>query len=148
MKFKTKSIIIIIILILSILIVNWKFEFEVKGLEYEINESLSSRAPVYFDYEDYIWGQVDVISEPILGQNNNFGSSCNAKIAIENGKIYVVWDDNDNKNTNFVCQDFTVVSRWQRVCKHKEDKSKHQSARYQQDYGRCRHFQQVYTYHN
>ena len=43
--------------------------------------------------ENYCRGQIEVISEPIFGQNKNFASSDNPEIAVENDKIYVVWDD-------------------------------------------------------
>jgi hypothetical protein len=44
------------------------------------------------------WSQIEVISEPIMGQNNNVGDSVVAKIAVEDNKIYVVWRDENNTN--------------------------------------------------
>ncbi|GAG99906.1 unnamed protein product, partial [marine sediment metagenome] len=44
------------------------------------------------------WEPVQVISEPIFGKNMNIGHSWSPKIAVENGKIYVVWDDVNNTN--------------------------------------------------
>jgi hypothetical protein len=44
------------------------------------------------------WEDIQVISEPDSGQNLNTGRSMWAAIAVENGKIYVVWDDENNTN--------------------------------------------------
>ena len=41
-------------------------------------------------------GQIEVISEPIFGQNKNFASSGSASFTVENDKIYVVWNDYSN----------------------------------------------------
>ena len=42
------------------------------------------------------WEDFQIISDPILNNNINWSSS--PAIAVENNKIYVVWDDNDNTN--------------------------------------------------
>jgi uncharacterized membrane protein len=44
------------------------------------------------------WEDIQVISEPDPGQNLNIGSSYRSKITVENGKIHVVWNDNNNTN--------------------------------------------------
>ena len=55
------------------------------------------------------WEPVQVISEPIYGAGINTGESYEPSIAVENGKIYVVWrDDND---TNLAGTDFDVFYR-------------------------------------
>ncbi|MCK5559800.1 MAG: hypothetical protein KAJ51_04380, partial [Thermoplasmata archaeon] len=44
------------------------------------------------------WEDIQVISEPIVGKNFNTGISYYPEIAVENNKIYVVWDDLNNSN--------------------------------------------------
>jgi predicted transcriptional regulator len=44
------------------------------------------------------WGDIQVISEPVPGQNINTGNSFQADIAVENGEIYVVWQDPNDTN--------------------------------------------------
>jgi predicted transcriptional regulator len=44
------------------------------------------------------WEDIQVISEPVQGQNNNNKSSSRPRIAVDNGKIYVVWMDGNNTN--------------------------------------------------
>jgi predicted transcriptional regulator len=50
----------------------------------------------YFDGN--IWGDIQVISEPVSDQDINTGTSWVPSIAVENGKIYVVWYDENNTN--------------------------------------------------
>ncbi len=42
------------------------------------------------------WEDIQVISEPVMGQNNDYGDSFYGEIAVENGKIYTVWVDQSN----------------------------------------------------
>jgi hypothetical protein len=44
------------------------------------------------------WEDIDVISEPVIGQNFCTGGSFTPSIAVENSKIYVVWEDGNNTN--------------------------------------------------
>jgi hypothetical protein len=44
------------------------------------------------------WEPIQVISEPVIGQNLNYKDSTSPKIDIENSRIYVIWDDNNNTN--------------------------------------------------
>ncbi len=44
------------------------------------------------------WSEIQVLSEPVAGSNTNNGASFHPDIAVENGKIYVIWDDNNNTN--------------------------------------------------
>jgi hypothetical protein len=44
------------------------------------------------------WEDVQVISEPVFGQDFNIGGSMFPCIAVENGKVYVVWQDGNNTN--------------------------------------------------
>jgi len=54
---------------------------------------------IFYKYFDgNIWSDIQVISEPITGQNFNTGDSGGAEIAVENGKIYVMWQDYNNTN--------------------------------------------------
>jgi predicted transcriptional regulator len=44
------------------------------------------------------WEPVQVISEPVFGQNINTGGSTNPEIIVENANIYIVWSDNNDTN--------------------------------------------------
>ncbi len=44
------------------------------------------------------WSNIEVISEPISGYDNNIEYSLSPDIAVEDGKIYVVWKDENNTN--------------------------------------------------
>ena len=44
------------------------------------------------------WEPVQVISEPVPGQDINTGGSDGPSIAVENDKIYVVWHDGNDTN--------------------------------------------------
>jgi hypothetical protein len=50
----------------------------------------------YRHFNGNSWSDIEVISEPIVGANTNSGPSYDPSIAVENGKIYVVWEDNYN----------------------------------------------------
>ncbi|MCK5559752.1 MAG: putative Ig domain-containing protein [Thermoplasmata archaeon] len=49
-------------------------------------------------YDGNIWSDIQVISEPVFGENRNTRYSSRPDIAVENGKIYVVWTDLNNTN--------------------------------------------------
>ncbi|MCK5561640.1 MAG: hypothetical protein KAJ51_13640, partial [Thermoplasmata archaeon] len=53
---------------------------------------------LYRYFNGSIWSEVQVISEPIVGNNINTGNSRYSDIAVDNGKIYVVWSDWNNTN--------------------------------------------------
>ncbi|MCK5559075.1 MAG: hypothetical protein KAJ51_00715, partial [Thermoplasmata archaeon] len=91
---KIKSSIIISLVILSALIVGWNFGLVATDQEYE-STSASSITTVNnrLRGEDYQWGLKKVLTEPVEGHNYNGGTSDNAKVVAENGKIYVVWED-------------------------------------------------------
>jgi hypothetical protein len=59
------------------------------------------------------WEPVQVISEPIINKNTNFGDSLYTDIDIENSKIYVVW--NDDNNTKGAGSDMDIFYRWMQV---------------------------------
>jgi predicted transcriptional regulator len=44
------------------------------------------------------WSPVQVISEPLQGQDSNIGRSFKSSILVENNKTYVIWQDNNNTN--------------------------------------------------
>ena len=92
LKIKIKSSIIISMVILSGLIINLNFDLNTIGSENDSNP-IRDVGPKRFGGEDLNWSQIEVISEPILSQNNNINGSLNPKIAVEGDKIYVVWAD-------------------------------------------------------
>jgi len=59
------------------------------------------------------WESTQVISEPVPAQNFNSQTSQSPRIAVENGKIYVVW--NDENNTNGAGTDKDIFYRWKQV---------------------------------
>jgi hypothetical protein len=46
------------------------------------------------------WGPIQVVSEPVSGQDNNANNSWNPGFSVSNGKIYVVWDDQNATGTS------------------------------------------------
>lgn len=55
------------------------------------------------------WESIQVISEPVIGQNNNIGWSNTPVIAVDNSRVHVMWgDDND---TNGAGTDFDMFYR-------------------------------------
>ncbi len=99
MRIKFKSIIVISIILLSVLIADWNFDLSAKNLDNEMNSTSTSRYNGRLNDEDFDWGEIEVISEPIVGQDINIGDSRVPRIAVENDKIYVVWDDNTDYNS-------------------------------------------------
>ncbi len=93
MKIKFKSIIVISIIFLSTLIIVWDFDLRAKSFDNEMNSTSISKSNKRLTNEVFDWGEIEVISEPIAGQNINVEDSWTPKIAIENDKIYVVWVD-------------------------------------------------------
>jgi hypothetical protein len=66
--------------------------------ENNTNGAGSDRDIFFRYYNGTSWSKIEVISEPVPGQNNNQGWSVQAEIAVENGNIYVVWLDTSNIN--------------------------------------------------
>jgi hypothetical protein len=52
----------------------------------------------YRHFDGIVWGDIQVISEPVFGQNFCTGQSGWPRIAIENGSVYVVWTDINDTN--------------------------------------------------
>ncbi len=44
------------------------------------------------------WDPIQVISEPVVGQDFNIGFSWQSRIAVDDGKIYITWTDENNTN--------------------------------------------------
>ncbi len=84
---KIRSIFIIVVLILNL---------GVFGLI--INFTSTSSMNIRSENNPYCWQDIEVLSEIFNGQNLNIGLSSEPKIAVENNKIYVVWEDKNNTN--------------------------------------------------
>ncbi|MCK5560141.1 MAG: hypothetical protein KAJ51_06090, partial [Thermoplasmata archaeon] len=98
MRIKLKPIIIVIIIVMSISLTHWNFDLRANNIDNERNNNSISRSDNLPRDGDFDWCQIEVISELIEGQNNNIGESRSPKIAVEEDKIYVVWDDDSNIN--------------------------------------------------
>ncbi len=93
MSLKVKSIFVSCMLILSVLLIAGNLGFTATLPENGDNEPVAGeprQAPTYH------WGDIFVVSEPIVGQDWNIDYSDYPDIAVENGKIYVVWQDDTN----------------------------------------------------
>lgn len=64
---------------------------------------------LYRFYDGYEWSEIQVISEPVKGQNINIGNSYEPSIAVENGNIYVVWADYND--TDYAGTDIDIFYR-------------------------------------
>ncbi len=93
MRIKLKSFIVIIILFLSTLIGIGNSDLRAKSPE---NKNITSRLENRFDNYNFDWSVINVVSEPIPGANFNTGDSSNPSIAVEDDKIYVVWQDEND----------------------------------------------------
>jgi hypothetical protein len=56
------------------------------------------------------WENIQVISEPVQGQDFNIGESSFPDIALENGNIYVVWEDDNDTNNASTDKDIFIIS--------------------------------------
>jgi hypothetical protein len=90
MRIGNKSIIIVGLFVLQLLILPVNF------LAYtappEIDQISSERA-IPRTSGNFEWSLIEVISEPVPGFNNNGLTSFSPRIAVENGKVYAVWED-------------------------------------------------------
>ena len=77
---------------------DWDFDLGVKSIDNEMNTTSTSRANNRLGDYDFDWGEIEVISEPVPGNNFNNAPSYSQKIVIENNKIYVVWTDYTDYN--------------------------------------------------
>jgi hypothetical protein len=65
----------------------------------DINSAGTDTDIFYRFFNGTCWGDIQVISEPILGQNYNNINSGNPDIAVDNGKIYIIWNDGYDYNS-------------------------------------------------
>jgi uncharacterized membrane protein len=70
-----------------------------ENLDDEVNDTSIPRSNGQPRTGNFDWGDIEVISEPIDGQDINIDGSHNPKIAVEDDKIYVVWQDNNDTNS-------------------------------------------------
>jgi hypothetical protein len=47
----------------------------------------------YKYYDGNKWSELFIVSEPVQGQDNNGAQSIEPDIAVENGEVYIVWED-------------------------------------------------------
>lgn len=98
MRNRLNVVLVSCILILSVILIAGNFGFNATSPENNNGESAkpvpidSRQAPVYH------WGDMYVVSEPLAGQNWNYHESKQTSIAVENDKIYVVWEDRSEYN--------------------------------------------------
>jgi hypothetical protein len=92
---KTRAIIIIGLLILSGFFVGWNMNL-VAETSNEQSDSNDNRAPP--GTNDFHWGEIDVISEPVPWMDININNSDRPKIAVEGYNIHVVWYDRTDVN--------------------------------------------------
>ena len=95
MGIKFKSIIIISIIFLSALIAGLNFGFVSTNPE-NISLSPSEARSDHRSNGDFNWSQIEVLSEPVIGQDFNTRVSNWSAVAVEGNKIYVVWEDGNN----------------------------------------------------
>ena len=98
MRTKFKPIIVIAIIFLSLLIIGGDFDLNAKNLDNEKTSTSISRSNKNPKGGNFDWGEIEVISEPIPTLNYNINSSDAPKVAVEDDKIYVVWQDNTDYN--------------------------------------------------
>ncbi|MCK5560045.1 MAG: hypothetical protein KAJ51_05605, partial [Thermoplasmata archaeon] len=93
MRVQIKSYFVVIILILSALLVAMNFGYVATNTENEPVKTYDGLASGRQPGSGYHWGTLDPISEPFLKDDWNTFDSTNTRIAVEGGKIYVVWED-------------------------------------------------------
>jgi predicted transcriptional regulator len=92
-------ILIITILILSILIISCNSEFTTTKANSHFDNNMNDRSTSQVSRQSISdWKSIEVISEPVLGQDFNVGLSDYVRVAAEGNKIYVVWHDENNTN--------------------------------------------------
>ncbi len=77
--------------------------------ETELDNSGLDNDIFYRYFDGYEWSEIQVISEPVKGQNINIGHSYEPAIAVENGNIYVTWSDYND--TDFSSTDIDIFYR-------------------------------------
>jgi hypothetical protein len=73
--------------------------------DYNNTDNCGTDGDIFFrQFDGNSWSDVEVVSEPVEGQNYNTGNDYRADIAVENGNIYVVWyslNNTDNSGTDY-----------------------------------------------
>ncbi len=69
----------------------------------------------YRHLSDSGWSGIEVISEPVASVNNNIEQSYHSKIDVEDGKVYIVWEDKNNTygaSPDAMFPDEDIFYRW------------------------------------
>ena len=109
MRTKLISIIVVISILLSVFFVNWNFILAAESLNNEVDSTSTSRSNEHPRAGGFDWSEIEVISEPIFGHNNNLNYSTDPCIAIEEDKIYTVWGCGTLVETGLVVAQLTGV---------------------------------------
>ncbi len=96
---KIRAFIIVTIIVLNIVLVSSSFGLIATDLDSDSNNTRNQSSDSRSRSNGIInWSQIEVISEPMFGQNINNVESSIPEIAVEGDKIYVVWNDINNTN--------------------------------------------------
>ena len=106
---KTKSFFIVLIFLSSVFSAIGNFNLYALNSINDGDEFMIDNF-IFSSNQDFNWSQIEVISELYIGQNWNVNESKNPKIAVENDKIYVVWEDTTNITSNGI--DFEIFYRY------------------------------------
>ena len=98
MKQKLTSIFIVSIIFLSILFINWNIVNSQTNSNDDYELISEPRNTNRQSGNSYDWDPIQVISEPIFGQDNNDNLSIYSRVVVENDKIYIVWGDESDLN--------------------------------------------------
>ena len=99
MRMKHRTLFVIYIVCLSTLIMGWNFGSDASTQENRSNTALNT-CSYPRGTEDYYWGPIEVISEPIKGNDFNNLQSFHPQVIVKDGKIYTVWNDLTNLNNS------------------------------------------------
>jgi len=108
-KLKVRALITINIVVLSLLAVGWNFGLIATKSANDSSSTLNQNSETRSNGDIY-WSLIDVFSEPIFGQDISVEASVEPAIAIENGKIYVVWSSKND--TNGAGTDYDIFYRY------------------------------------
>jgi uncharacterized protein YjbI with pentapeptide repeats len=97
MKVKLTSGLIIVIFILNVVLASWNDELKADTPENN-PQYISNNIPKPLSNGGINWSQIEVLSEPVVGQNFTNSTKAFPDIAVENDKIYVVWNDKNDTN--------------------------------------------------
>jgi hypothetical protein len=83
-------------LVFNVIVINYSFEYQASSPEIDSNDNSSILSDHKSRSYNPVWDDIQVISEPIPGQNFNSNISYNCDIAVDGDKIYVIWVDNSS----------------------------------------------------